>query len=109
MWSWSSGQLWRLKADVMFTVGNDVNFYYRVYFNAGNLIGQRKVDGNKTTLFTIPYDSVNHRFLRTRHNSVTGSVTLDAAPSAVEYLERGCSVTVSPGTHRHLWEQSLSK
>ena len=66
-------------ADAMFTVGKDVNYYYRIYVNAGNLIGQRKIDATKTTLFTIPYDPVNHRFLRIRHDSVTGSVTLDTA------------------------------
>ena len=65
----------------MFTVGKDVNYYYRIYVNAGNLIGQRKVDGIKTTLFTIPYNAVNHRFLRIRHDSVTGNVTLDTAPN----------------------------
>jgi hypothetical protein len=63
----------------MFTIGKDVNFYYRIYVNAGNLIGQRKIDGVKTTLFTIPYDAVNHRFWRIRHNA--GTVTLDTAPS----------------------------
>ena len=66
-------------ADAMFTVGKDVDYYYRIYVNAGDLIGQRKIAGTKTTLFTIPYDPVNHRFLRIRHDSVTGSVTLDTA------------------------------
>jgi hypothetical protein len=68
-------------ADAMFTVGKDVDKYYRLYVNAGNLIGQRKIAGTKTTLFTIPYDPVNHRFLRIRHDSVTGSMTLDTAPN----------------------------
>ena len=66
-------------ADAMFTVGPDVNNFYRVYVSAGNLYGQRKIGGTKTTLFTIPYDTVNHRFLRIRHTS--GNVTLDTAPS----------------------------
>jgi hypothetical protein len=68
-------------ADAMFTIGKDVDYYYRIYVNAGNLIGQRKIGGVKTTLFTIPYDPVNHRYLRIRHDSVTGSVTLDTAPN----------------------------
>ncbi|MCA1579188.1 MAG: hypothetical protein LC794_17705 [Acidobacteria bacterium] len=66
-------------ADAMFTIGKDVDYYYRIYVNAGNLIGQRKIGGVKTTLFTIPYDPVNHRFWRIRHDSVTGGVTLDTA------------------------------
>jgi hypothetical protein len=68
-------------ADAMFTIGKDVDYYYRIYVNAGNLIGQRKIAGVKTTLFTIPYDPVNHRFLRIRHDAVTGAATLDTAPS----------------------------
>lgn len=66
-------------ADAMFTIGKDVDNYYRIYVNAGNLNGQRKVGGTKTSLFNIPYDAVNHRFLRIRHES--GSVILDTAPN----------------------------
>ena len=66
-------------ADAMFTVGKDVDNYYRIYVNAGNLIGQRKIASVKTTLFTIPYEPGNHKFLRIRHTS--GNVTLDTAPS----------------------------
>lgn len=88
-------------ADAMFTAGKDVNYYYRVYVNSGNLIGQRKIDGIKTTLFTIPYDPINHRFLRIRH-SATGSVTLDTAPN-----EGG-----APGTwvqrYSEIWNASIS-
>src|SRR5205085_1054377 len=64
----------------MFTIGSDVNNFYRLYVNAGSLIGLRKINGTKTTLFTIPYDTVNHRFLRIRHDGPTGSVTFDTAP-----------------------------
>ena len=67
-------------ADAMFTVGKDVDNYYRIYVSGGNLIGQKKIGGTKVTLFTIPYDAVNHRFLRIRHNA--GSVTLDTAPGS---------------------------
>ncbi|HEX6730192.1 MAG TPA: hypothetical protein VF074_09290, partial [Pyrinomonadaceae bacterium] len=42
-------------------------------------IGQRKVGGTKTTLFSISYDAVNHRFLRIRHNA--GSMIMETAPS----------------------------
>jgi Big-like domain-containing protein/IPT/TIG domain-containing protein len=86
-------------ADAMLTVGKDVDNYYRIYVEAGNLIGQRKIGGVKTPLFTIPYDSVNHRFLRIRHNA--GSVTLDTAP--------GSSGT--PGTwvqrYSEIWSSSV--
>jgi endonuclease/exonuclease/phosphatase family metal-dependent hydrolase len=65
--------------DSMFTLGNDVDNYYRIYVSAGNLIGLKKIAGTKTTLFSITYDSTNHRFLRIRHDSSTGNVTLDTA------------------------------
>src|ERR1044071_3589589 len=64
-------------ADAMFTIGNDVNNYYRIYVSAGNLIGLKKIGGTKTTLFTITYNSTNHRFLRIRNDS--GSVYFDTA------------------------------
>ncbi len=64
-------------ADAMFTIGNDVDNYYRIYVSAGNLIGLKKIGGAKTTLFTITYNSTNHRFLRIRNDS--GNVTLDTA------------------------------
>src|ERR1044072_7955674 len=64
-------------ADAMFTIGNDVDNYYRIYVSAGNLIGLKKIGGTKTTLFTITYNSTNHRFLRIRNDS--GNVTLDTA------------------------------
>jgi len=68
-------------ADAMFTIGNDVNAYYRIYVSAGNLIGLRKIGATKTTLFSITYNSTNHRFLRIRNTS-SGAVTLDTAPGS---------------------------
>lgn len=68
-------------ADAMFTIGTDVNNYYRIYESAGNLIGQKKIGGTKTTLFTLTYNSTNHRFLRIRNTS-TGAVALDTAPGS---------------------------
>src|SRR6185369_14511474 len=64
-------------ADAMFTIGNDVDNYYRIYVSAGNLIGLKKIAGTKTTLFTVTYNSTNHRFLRIRNDS--GSVYMDTA------------------------------
>jgi hypothetical protein len=66
-------------ADAMFTVGNNADNYYRIYVSAGNLIGLRRIGGTKTTLFTIPFDPTNHRFLRIRHNA--GGLTMDTAPA----------------------------
>ena len=56
-------------ADAMFTIGKDVDNYYRLYVSAGNLIGQKKIATVKTTLFTIPYEPGDHKFLRIRHSS----------------------------------------
>lgn len=41
-------------ADAMFTVGNDVNNYYRLYVNAGTLYGLRKIGGTKPRFFRCP-------------------------------------------------------
>src|SRR5687767_4423218 len=89
-------------ADAMFTVGNDVNAYYRMYVEGGTLFGQRKIGATKTTLFSTTYDSVNHRFLRIRHDSNTGNVTLDTAPGN----------SGAPGTwvqrYSETWNSSIS-
>ena len=69
-------------ADSMFTIGNSVTAYYRMRVSAGTLSGVRNIGGTKTTLFSISYDSTNHRFLRIRHDSATNSVTLDTAPGS---------------------------
>ena len=69
-------------ADAMFTVGYSVNAFYRIFVSSGNLIGQKKIDGVKTTLFTQSFDSTNHRFWRIRHDAATNSVVLETAPSA---------------------------
>ena len=69
------------KADAMFTVGANVDAYYRIYVSDGKLFGQRKIGATKTTFFTIPYDPVTHRFLRIRHDATTGKATLDTAPN----------------------------
>ena len=72
----------------MFTIGNNVDNYYRLYVSNGNLVGEKKIAGSKSTLFTIPYDLTNHRFLRIRHDSTTGAVALDTATGS----------SVMPGT-----------
>ena len=68
--------------EATFTVGSDLNDYYRMYVSGGNLIGLiRRAAGRgatEDTLFTIPYDSTNHRFLRIRNDS--GNLYMDTAP-----------------------------
>ncbi len=75
-------------AEASFAVGNNPNRpdltqarFYRIYVKHGTLFGERRTSGTvKTTLFSIPYDPVAHRFWRIRHNA--GSVTLDTAPGS---------------------------
>lgn len=67
-------------AGAMLTVGTNADNYYRIYVSEGNLIGQRRVNATQATLFTVPYDAVNHRFLRVRHNA--GSVIMETAPGS---------------------------
>jgi len=67
--------------DAMFTLGSSVTAYYRIQEEGGVLKGVRNVGGTKTTLFSITYDSTNHRFWRIQNTS-TGAVTLDTAPGS---------------------------
>jgi acid phosphatase len=69
-------------ADAMFTIGKDSGGYYRIYVEGGNLICQKNIGGTKTDLFTAPYDAVNHRFWRIRHDAATGNVVFETAPGA---------------------------
>jgi subtilisin-like proprotein convertase family protein len=72
-------------AQASFAVGNNPNRpdlsqarFYRIYVKHGSLFGERRTSGTvNTTLFSIPYDPVAHRFWRIRHNA--GMVTLDTA------------------------------
>src|SRR5262249_24500538 len=69
-------------ADVMLTVGTDVNNYYRIYIESGTLFCQRKAGGAKTGLFSQPYNATNAKFLRVRHNAGAGTVTFEVAPDS---------------------------
>jgi hypothetical protein len=72
-------------AEASFAVGNNANMndisqarFYRIYVKHGTLFGERRTSSTvKTTLFSIPYDPIAHRFWRIRHNA--GMVTLDTA------------------------------
>ena len=102
MLSWCKAARFDTDADNMFTVGNSVTAYYRMRVSAGTLTGVRNIGGTKTTLFSISYDSTNHRFLRIRHDSTTNSVTLDTAP--------GNSGTPGTWTQRYTetWNSNIS-
>jgi hypothetical protein len=67
--------------DAMFTIGNDVYNYYRIYVEGGSLICQRRAGGTKATLFTASYDPVSHRFLRIRHDAAAGRAVFETAPN----------------------------
>jgi hypothetical protein len=69
-------------AYAMFTIGPDVDNFYRLYVSGGNLVGERKVGGTKTTLFTTSYNAQNHRFLRLRHDAATNNMIMETAPSS---------------------------
>jgi len=45
-------------ADSMFTIGYDVNNYYRIYVEGTNLIIQKRVaSGSKVTMLTVPFNT----------------------------------------------------
>ncbi|HEX8090042.1 MAG TPA: hypothetical protein VF762_14370, partial [Blastocatellia bacterium] len=68
--------------DAMFTIGPDVDNYYRIYVESGSLRGQKKTSGLKTNIFTLTYNSTQHKYLRIRHHVPTGNVVFEAAPDA---------------------------
>jgi len=67
-------------ADAMFTIGTNVNNYYRIYVEGTNLIVQRRIaGGSKVTMLTMPYNATNHAFWRIRHDSSSGNVVFETA------------------------------
>jgi len=69
-------------ADAMLTIGVDVDNYYRIYVEGTSLTIQKKTGGAKSTLLTLPFDSINHQFVRLRHDAVRGDVVFETAPNA---------------------------
>lgn len=67
-------------ADAMFTVGKDVNGYYRIFIEGSSLIFQKRISGTKTTLLTATFNATNDRFWRIRHEQSTGRVLFETAP-----------------------------
>jgi len=68
-------------ADAFFTIGQNVDNCYRMYVESGNLIVQSKIGAAKQTLLTVAYNATNHAFWRIRHDSATGLVVFETAPS----------------------------
>lgn len=48
MWSSCRRRPQPAGADAMFTVGYNVNSYYRIYVSGGNLIGEHPASGDRT-------------------------------------------------------------
>lgn len=67
-------------ADAMLTVGSDVQHYYRIYYEGGNIVCQRNAGGTKSVLATVAYNSTNDKFLRIREETSTGTVVFETAP-----------------------------
>ena len=67
--------------DAFFTIGLNVDNCYRMYLESGNLILQKKIGGGKTTLLTVTFNATNHAFWRIRHDSISGQVVFETAPS----------------------------
>ena len=69
-------------AEARFSVCSDFNDCYRIYESAGNLIGLRRTaigrGAVETVLFSITYDTTDHRFLRIRNDS--GDLYMETAP-----------------------------
>jgi phosphatidylserine/phosphatidylglycerophosphate/cardiolipin synthase-like enzyme len=67
-------------ADAMYTLGLDVNNYYRIYEEAGVLYMQKRLGGGgKVTLWSGAYDTAQHRYWRIRHDAASGSVVFETA------------------------------
>jgi len=68
-------------ADAFYTIGLNVDNCYRMYFESGNLILQKKIGGAKTTVLTVTFNSTNHVFWRIRHDAISGQVVFETAPA----------------------------
>lgn len=61
------------------TLGTDVNNNYSIRVAVGSLVCEKKIWGTTTGLFSTPFDSVGHRFLRIRHSSANGQIVFETA------------------------------
>lgn len=69
-------------ADAFMTLGRNVDNCYRIYFESGNLILQKKIGGAKTTMMTVTFSSTNHAFWRIRHDAISNQIVFETAPHA---------------------------
>ena len=83
-------------ADAFYTIGLNVDNCYRMYFESGNLILQKKIGGAKATLLTVTFNSTNHAFWRIRHDAISGQVVFETAPAN----------TGAPGTWTQLYAEA---
>jgi len=67
-------------AFVMFSVGKDLDNYYRIYESNGTLTAMQEINGVKTDLRSVPYVAASHRFLRIGYEA--GSVVFQTAPDS---------------------------
>lgn len=71
-------------AEARFSVCSDFNNCYRIYESGGNLIGLRRTQIGRgaveSQLFSITYDTTDHRFLRIRNDS--GDMFMETAPGS---------------------------
>jgi hypothetical protein len=67
-------------ADAMFTLGNTVDNYYRIYVEGGTLFLQKRINAAKTTLATAAFNGVSDRYWRIRHEAATNRVIFETAP-----------------------------
>ena len=51
-------------ADAMFTIGRDVNGYYRIFVESGSLVLQKRIGASKVTLLTTSYSPSTDRYWR---------------------------------------------
>jgi hypothetical protein len=68
-------------ADAFYTIGLSVDNCYRMYLESGNLLAQKKIGGTKTTLLTTTFNATSHAFWRIRHDSISGQIVFETAPS----------------------------
>ncbi|HEY6329495.1 MAG TPA: IPT/TIG domain-containing protein, partial [Blastocatellia bacterium] len=69
-------------ADAMLTIGTSVDNYYRIYYEAGSLICQEKINGGaKVTVYTAAYSAAADSFMRIRNDTAGGNVIFEVAPN----------------------------
>jgi len=84
-------------ADAMYTLGLDVNNYYRIYEEAGTLFIQKRLNaGSKVTMWSAAHDVTQHRYWRMRHDTASGSVVFETA------ADNGGT----PGTWTERWREA---